>query len=111
MRSVLTALEMARKNGFGRLGVLLDAQEVVHALKGGFDWSIYPIILDIRALAFCPIILDIKDLAFYPIILDIKALAFLFLSIDFEFILRALYGQAHRLAKFCFLIRQDAGWR
>lgn len=83
VRAVLDVLEKVWKNGFGRLRVLLDAQEVIHALKGGFDWSIKSIIL------------------------DIKSLDSLFLSVDFEFIARALNEQAYRLANFCFSIRRD----
>ena len=82
-RAVLATLEKASKNGFDRLCTLTDAQEVVYALKGGLDWSINSIIL------------------------DIKSLVSLFVSVDFEFIPRALNEQAHRLAKFCFSSRQD----
>lgn len=38
-------------NSFIRLHVLVDSQDVVNAVKGDYDWSIYPIILDIKALA------------------------------------------------------------
>ena len=39
-RAVLAALEKVWKNGFDRLRILMDAQEVVYALKGCIDWSI-----------------------------------------------------------------------
>ena len=85
VKAVLTTLEKAWKNGFYRLRVLTDAQEVVYALKGGLDWSINSIIL------------------------DIKSLASLFLSVDFEFIPRAQNEKARRLAKFC--LKQDVNWK
>lgn len=65
--------------------VLLDTQKVVQALKGGYDLSINPIIV------------------------DIKALASMFLSLNFDYIPKALNGHSHRLVKFCHSIRQDVG--
>lgn len=84
-RVVLAALENARKNGFVGLHVLLDSQEVVKALRRYYDWSTYPIILDMKALA--------------------SLLSF----VEFEYVPRALNGQAHRLAKFCYYVRQELG--
>lgn len=86
-RSILAALENAWKNVCIRPRILLDTREVVQALKGGYSLSIIPIIL------------------------DTKALTSLFLSIDFDYIPRALNGQAHRLVKVCDLIGQDVGWQ
>lgn len=40
-----------------------------------------------------------------------KSLAFLFCYVDFDYIPRALNGEAYRLAKFCFFARQDVGWK
>eukprot|EP00268_Persea_americana_P008985 TRINITY_DN13535_c0_g1_i2.p1 TRINITY_DN13535_c0_g1~~TRINITY_DN13535_c0_g1_i2.p1 ORF type:complete len:141 (-),score=17.62 TRINITY_DN13535_c0_g1_i2:1004-1426(-) len=82
-REVLAALGKAWKNGFDRLRILMDAQEVVFALKRGLDWSINSIIL------------------------DIKSLVSLFVSVDFVFIPKTLNEQAHRLTKFCFFSIQD----
>ncbi|XXG53836.1 hypothetical protein AAC387_Pa03g1865 [Persea americana] len=51
VRAILIALKKARKNGFDKVCVLIDAKEVVHVLKGDRNWSISPIIVDIKALA------------------------------------------------------------
>ena len=56
MRTVLLALDKARRNGFDRAHVLMDDfKEVVQAMKGERDWSINPIILDTKAVdsLFC----------------------------------------------------------
>ena len=41
-RAVPAAIKEAIENGFARVHVLLDAKEVVQAIKGNFDWSINP---------------------------------------------------------------------
>lgn len=51
MRASLAALEKAKEIGFERVRVLMDAKEVVQDLKCDRDWSINPIILDVKALA------------------------------------------------------------
>lgn len=85
VRAVLNELEKARKSGFDRLHVVLNAQEVVLALKGNYDCSIDPIIS------------------------DIKAFVSWFYCVDLDCISRILRDMAHRLAKFCYSSSQDVG--
>ena len=47
-KAILAALDKVRKNGFVRLRILMDEKEVVQGLNGEYDWSINPIILDIK---------------------------------------------------------------
>lgn len=82
---MLVALEKARKNGFIWLRVSLDVKPVVQALKGGYDQSINPIILEIKALA---------SLCYF---------------VDLHHIPRALNEKVHRLAKVCYSISQGVG--
>ena len=60
-----------------------DAKEVIQVLKEADDWSIRPIIS------------------------DIKGITSLFNFVIFYFIPRSLNGQAHKLAKLCFSINND----
>ena len=54
------AKEKAKPNDFDRVCILMDAKEMVQAFKGGHNWSINPIISDIKVLAalFCCIEFD-----------------------------------------------------
>ena len=49
--AVLCAMNEARAHGFRKPMFLSDGQEVVHTINGTFDWSIDPILLDIKILA------------------------------------------------------------
>lgn len=51
MRAVLTHIKKAIENGFTGVHVVLDAREVIQAIKGNFDWSINPVISEIKKLA------------------------------------------------------------
>lgn len=79
-------MDNAGKNGFVRLRILMDTKEVVQAMKGEYDWSINPIILNIRALASC------------------------FCFMDFDYIPWPLNGLAHRLAKLFYYVKQGISW-
>lgn len=76
--AILTGLEKARATDFDRVHMLMDAKEVVQALKRDQDWSIGRVIS------------------------EIKTLATLFRCVEFDYTPRAQNVQPYMLAKFCF---------
>ena len=81
--AVLTGIKRPIENGFVRVHVWLDAKEMVQAIKGNFDWSINPIIS------------------------DIKKLDLIFAHMEFSYIRRLLNSIAHLLAKHCYSSNRD----
>lgn len=50
-RAILGALIKAKEKGVKQVQVLSDANEVIQAFKGGKDWTLGPIALDISKLS------------------------------------------------------------
>lgn len=69
--------------GLSKVRVFSDSKEVVHAINGGFNWDINPIILDIATL--------VSE----------------FQYVDFVFIPRNLNVVAYLLAKLSYSMKQD----
>ena len=52
MRAILVSLLEAKEWGFNKILVLLNAIEIVWAIKGTSDWSINSVLFDIKATFF-----------------------------------------------------------
>lgn len=82
-RAILHTLKEATTQGFNKIQLLSNAYEVILAINGLMDWSIHPILL------------------------DIKDFSFKFEGISFAHILRNVNVFAHELAKMSYGSRSN----
>ena len=85
-RAILFALKEDSSRGFLKVVLFLDAKEMVDTINGQMDWTINPIILDIKYQCSC------------------------FSVVEFLFITRTSNVAAHVLAKHCYQLGKSFCW-